>query len=267
MSSRKASQTISTQGLTQGIYKLLRARIASHEYAAGERLQLDPLATRLGVSRTPVREALNQLAAEGLIEIRPRRGTFVAEVTPETVAELYQLRLMIDTFVGKVVASRITSRQLDILRNRLDKMAHVVDGDTYLDFGTYLEHDRAFHSSIVRLVGNGRLTALYEEINLPLWLVRVQRAVGPPRDAATSLAQHRAILEALASRDPRAAAEAMAAHIESSLRKLGVQLTPAAHAELLEGPTVLPATGVRPVRRRLGDRAKHAADHSRVDAR
>src|SRR5437764_12825516 len=93
-------------GLTQTIYKLLRDKIANHDYAPGERLQLDPLAIQLGVSRTPVRDALNQLAVEGLVEIRPRRGTFVAQVDRATVAELYQLRLMIDTSVGKLLAPR-----------------------------------------------------------------------------------------------------------------------------------------------------------------
>src|SRR5947208_14749604 len=86
--------------LTETVYKLLRARIANHDFASGERLRLDVLAAQLGVSRTPVREALNQLAVEGLIEIRPRHGTFVAKVDLDAVAELYQMRLMIDTSIG-----------------------------------------------------------------------------------------------------------------------------------------------------------------------
>ena len=82
MSSRRDGQTgarpikaIGQTRLTLTIYKLLRTKLANHEFALGERLQLGVLAGQLGVSRTPVREALNQLAAEGLIEIRPRRGT------------------------------------------------------------------------------------------------------------------------------------------------------------------------------------------------
>jgi DNA-binding GntR family transcriptional regulator len=212
-------------GLTQTVYKLLRTKIANHDYAPGERLQLDTLATQLGVSRTPVRDALNQLAAEGLVEIRPRRGTFVAQVDRQTVAELYQMRLMIDTSVGKLLARQLTPQQIRTLARLLDRLAKLVDGDTYVDYGAYLERDRAFHSAIVRLLGNARLTALYEEINLPLWLVRAQQYTGPPRDARGSLAEHEAILQALAARDPLAAAEAMAAHIESSLGKLGGQLT------------------------------------------
>src|SRR5579871_6447290 len=94
MSSRRDGQTgpqpikaIAQTRLTQTIYTLLRARLANHDFAPGERLQLDVLAGQLGVSRTPVRDALNQLAAEGLIEIRPRRGTFVAQVDPATIME------------------------------------------------------------------------------------------------------------------------------------------------------------------------------------
>ncbi len=218
-------RTIAQPGLTQTIYKVLRNRIANHDFGPGERLQLDLLALQLGVSRTPVREALNQLAAEGLVEIRPRRGTFVAQVDHRTVAELYQLRLMIDTSVGRLLAPQLTSAQIGMLARLLDKLVELVDGDVYVDYGAYLERDRAFHSAIVRLLGNARLVALYEEINLPLWLVRAQRHAGAPRDARASLAEHQAILSALAARDPRAAAHAMAAHIESSLGKLGAQLT------------------------------------------
>jgi DNA-binding GntR family transcriptional regulator len=243
MRARRVGQTgarpikaIAQIGLTQTIYKILRDKIANHDYAPGERFQLDGLATQLGVSRTPVRDALNQLAAEGLVEIRPRQGTFVARVDRSTVAELYQLRLMIDTSVGKLLARRLTARQIASLARRIDQLTKLVEGDTYLDYGAYLDCDRAFHSAIVRLLGNARLTALYEEINLPLWLVRAQQQAGAPRDAAASLAEHHAIMHALAARDPRGAAEAMAAHIESSLRKLGVQLTLADHTELVDGP-------------------------------
>ena len=83
------------------------------------------------------------------------------------------------------------------------------------------------------------MTALYEEINLPLWLVRAQQNAGAPLDARTSLAEHQAILRSLADHDPHAAAEAMAAHIESSLGKLDVQLVPADHAELVRAPADL----------------------------
>jgi DNA-binding GntR family transcriptional regulator len=242
MSARTDSQTgprpikaIARTRLMQTVYALLRAKIANHDYSPGERLRLDVLATQLDVSRTPVREALNQLAAEGLIEIRPRRGTYVARVDCATVAELYQLRLMIDTSVGKLVARRLTPRQLRTLRGALDKLAQQVDGETYVDYGAYLDHDRVFHSAIVRQLGNARLSALYEEINLPLWLVRAQQAAGTPPDAQASLDEHRAILHALEARDPRGAAEAMAAHIESALAKLGVQLAPADHDELVNG--------------------------------
>jgi DNA-binding GntR family transcriptional regulator len=219
-------RALTDTSLTQTIYQLLRDRIGSHDYTPGERIRLDGLAGELGVSRTPVREALNQLAAEGLIEIRPRRGTFVARADRRTIEELCQLRLMIDTFVGDVLARRITSAQLRSLRTLYDKLVPLVHGNQYEDYGAYLERDRAFHSAIVRLVGNRRLTALYEEVNLPLWLVRAQQHAGMPRDASESLAEHRRILAALADRDPAAVVEAMGAHIRSSLSKLPAQLAP-----------------------------------------
>lgn len=231
MSARPASQTalrpikaVTQAGLTQTVYTLLREKIAKHDFAPGERLRLDVLSAQLGVSRTPVREALNQLAAEGLIEIRPRRGTFVAQVDMAAVSELYQMRLMIDTSVARILAPRLLASQIEVLRRLVDDLAQLVDGERYVDYGAYLECDRAFHSAVVSMVGNRRLMAMYDEINLPLWLVRAQQHAAAPRDASASLADHRAILSALQQRDPDAAAEAMRAHIEGSLVKLGVTL-------------------------------------------
>ena len=231
MSARGGSQTlarpikvIAQTRLTQTVYKRLRARIASQDFVPGQQLRLELLAGQLGVSRTPVREALNQLAAEGLVEIRPRRGTFVAQVDLSTVTELYPLRLIIDTSVAKLLAPRLTNSQIRMLSKLLDKLGSQVDGETYVNYGAYLECDREFHSAMVRMVGNRRLMALYEEINLPLWLIRAQEHAGPPRDARASLAEHRTILRTLEARDPRAAAEAMTAHIEGSVVKLGVKL-------------------------------------------
>jgi DNA-binding GntR family transcriptional regulator len=217
-------KAIAQTRLTQTVYKLLRARIANHDFAPGERLRLEALSAQLGVSRTPVREALNQLAAEGLIEIRPRAGTFVAQVDMETISELYQMRLIIDTSVARLMAPRLTNRQIQSLTRLVDKLSQFVEGDSYLDYGAYLESDRAFHSAPVRMLGNRRLQALYEEINLPLWLVRAQRHAGAPHDARASLEQHRAILRGLQQRDPAAAVAAMTAHIEGSLVKLRVKL-------------------------------------------
>src|SRR5260370_26358982 len=122
-------------GLTQTSYKLLRDKTANHDYAPGERQQLDTLAIQLGVSRTPVRDALKQLAAEGLVEIRPRRGTCVAQVDRDTVAEMYQMRLMIDTSVGKLLALRLTRQQIGMLARLLDKLVKLVDGAAYVDYG------------------------------------------------------------------------------------------------------------------------------------
>jgi DNA-binding GntR family transcriptional regulator len=153
-----------------------------------------------------------------------------------TVAELYQLRLIIDTSAGKLIAARLTNAQLAALRRRFEKLVELVDGETYVDYGAYLESDRAFHSAIVRVLGNRRLMALYEEINLPLWLVRAQREAGTPNDARRSIGEHAAIMRALESRDPDAVAGALAAHIEASLVRHGIKLGPADHDHLVRAP-------------------------------
>ena len=223
---RPSLRAVAQSQLTPTVYRLLRSRISSGAFAPGERLQPDLLASPLRVSRTPVRDALNQLASEGLVEVRPRRGTFVARVDQRTVSELYQLRLMIDTFVGQLVVRKLTARQLRQLGRIIERMAALVHGDTYTDYAAYLDCDRAFHSALVRCVGNRRLQALYEEINLPLWLVRAQQAAGMAHDADArrSLDEHRAIFEALADRDAQRVVAAMAAHLERGRARLHLRL-------------------------------------------
>jgi DNA-binding GntR family transcriptional regulator len=227
-------EAIAQTRLTQTVYKLLRDRIANHDFAPGERLRLELLSAQLGVSRTPVREALNQLAVEGLIEIRPRRGTFVARVDTRTIFELYQMRLIIDSSVAQLLTARLTNGQVQTLAKFVDQLAQLVDGDSYVDYGAYLQYDREFHAAFVRMLGNRRLMALYEEINLPLWLVRAQQHAGAPRDARTSLNEHRLILRGLKARDAASVVEAMTAHIEGALVKLHVKLGLADHDRLIE---------------------------------
>ncbi|MDQ6669254.1 MAG: GntR family transcriptional regulator [Chloroflexota bacterium] len=212
--------------MSQTAYQLLRERVVGGEFAAGERLRLDVLARQFGISRTPIREALNQLAEEGLIEIRPRRGTFVAKVDERTVAELYQLRFMIDRFSADMLARTISGRQVRQLARLLRRMAEQVQGERYLNYAAYLEADRAFHLAIVELVGNRRLSALYEEIILPLWLVRAQQEAGfaQDREAATSLESHRRILHALESGDPQVVVAAVVAHLDFGRNQLNAWL-------------------------------------------
>jgi DNA-binding GntR family transcriptional regulator len=219
-------KAITQNQLTPSVYRQLRARIVGGAFAPGERLQPDQLAVQLRVSRTPVRDALNQLATEGLVEVRPRRGTFVARVDQRTVAELYQLRLMIDTFVGDLVVHALSRQQLRQIARVLERMATYVRGDTYTDYAAYLDCDRAFHSTLVRFAGNRRLVALYEEINLPLWLVRAQQAAGMAHsgDAGRSLDEHRAIYEALLARDPARVRQAMTMHLERGRSRVELRL-------------------------------------------
>jgi len=213
--------------LTKAAYRLLRERVVGGELEAGERLQPDVLADEFGISRTPVRDALNQLAGEGLVEIHPRRGTFVARVDQQTVAELYQLRLMIDTFAAEALVPVITPRQKRHLASLLQRMAQQVEGDGYRSYTGYLNADRAFHLGIVELVGNHHLSAFYEEIILPLWLVRAQQEAGlaQDRDAATSLEHHQRILRTLQSGDREAARASVLAHLDFGRRRLDAWLS------------------------------------------
>src|SRR5262245_57139495 len=91
------TEPIERTRLTQQVYELLRAKIMAHELLPGQRIDIPMLARLLGVSRTPVKEAVNRLAAEGAIEILPQHGTFIASVDWPALLELHDMRVMIET--------------------------------------------------------------------------------------------------------------------------------------------------------------------------
>ena len=246
------TRTIPQTRLNEAVYRRLRGSILEGQLVPGQRLGLEALSQQFGVSRTPLRDALQQLALEGLIEILPRRGTFVARADGRTISELYQLRLMIDSFVSQLLVETLGARQLQRLRHLLQEMELCADGDRYRDYEGYLAADRAFHSALVRFTGNRRLVSLYEEVNLPLWLVRAQREAGMSEatDAQSSLAEHREILRALESRDRERVLRAIAAHIRSSCLKLDVKFSGKGLA--------LSRNGARPASARVGSIPQHS---------
>lgn len=207
--------TISHQHINEQIYELLLSKIVSQEFTPGQKLQsVEEMALALGVSRTPVKDAVNRLAIEGLLIIVPRKGTFVADVTPEGLKELFDVRLMMEVHAAELAIGRISDEELAKLEQLVSSCQQFVDGDRYTDYESFLALDTDFHRSLFELAGNSLLLKLYEGINLHLQVVRAyQKAPRAATGASETQAEHAAILSALRIRDVKALQSALTVHI------------------------------------------------------
>jgi DNA-binding GntR family transcriptional regulator len=191
----------------------IRARIMSGEIPIGAQLRQADLAATLGVSRTPIREALRQLQAGGLIEVLPRRGAVVRVPAPWEVREAYEVRAELEGLACVRAVGEITPEQLDELRRTIDVLREdppVSDGTVS---PTTAANDR-FHALIHEIAGNERLARTIRGIN-DAFPRNVSELVlrDNPRLRSNNLTQHEQIVEALESNDAELARQVMRDHV------------------------------------------------------
>jgi GntR family transcriptional regulator, rspAB operon transcriptional repressor len=188
------------------IRRSLREGILVHEvfYSEAE------LAQEMGISRTPVREALIEMAREGLVEVVPQRGFKLRQLGPEDQHEVFELRDVLESYVVRRLASRATPDDVVRLRAVLDRQAELID-----DPSAFLEVDEEFHLLMPQLVG---LRLTYQMVFIlrgALWLMG-SAALDLPERAPTVLREHRAVVDAIEAGDPDAAVAAIQYHINET---------------------------------------------------
>lgn len=204
--------------LGQRVYQTLREAILSLAYRPGEIIRKPEICDALGVSRSPVADAVARLAAEGLVDVVPQAGTFVARFSMEEIREGAFLREAIEVAAIERVAETITEDQLTQLRRNITVQAALIaDGDV----PGFYQTDAAMHELILSFTGFRKLAQVSETAWLHVNRARQLILPVPGRITAT-LDEHRTILAALESRDPDAARLATRAH----LRQLVTYLEP-----------------------------------------
>lgn len=207
--------------LKQHAYHLIRKKLEGGSVQAGHRLSDDALAKELGISRSPVREAISQLVSEGLVEYRPRCGAFVRVPNRRELEELYEVRSALESFAATKAAMFATAEQLA----ELERLHHAVLA-TVQECRTrqpqvadpeltdrFLAHDMQFHLSILGAAGNKRLVSMVEDCKI---LIRVFAHVPIEHDLrlmTDSAEQHASILAAVRRHDGQAARDLMMSHI------------------------------------------------------
>lgn len=208
-----------TLSLGERAYRRLRDSIVEGALPAGRRISERSLATELGISAQPVREALRRLEQDGMVVTLPRRGTVVAEVGPAQLAELGRIRAALEGVATAIAADRMDPGGIALLGDILRRMQTGTEaGDTDgLD-----EANEEFHALIHRATGNAFLIRSLASLRAYDDLGR-HRAVGStPRDLPKALKEHKGIVAALRRRDPALAEARMRQHILRSLVTNGV---------------------------------------------
>lgn len=210
---RSAAQQAVELRRSQTLVSICEAEIArlilEGELERGERINEVALAARLGVSRGPLREACRSLAQAGLLEVQVNRGFFVRKHDRKEVVDLYDLRAGLMRMAGELAAQRITDGDLRRLRELLAAMDAARDG---ADTVRFRDLNTEFHAVLVTASDNHRLQQMYDGLARELRLFR-RRGIASAEAMDASSREHRAIVEAIAERDPGRAGAAMEHHI------------------------------------------------------
>jgi DNA-binding GntR family transcriptional regulator len=208
------AEPLQIESVVDRVYAVLRRRIVEGELRRGARLRQEALAEELGVSRTPLREALRRLAAEGLVEFHPNRGAQVPELTLESVRAAYEARLIVEPGAARVSAARRPAEQLAAMRAAVDLQRGAAGLEAY-------GASRAFHLALVRASENEYLIRLAEA----LWGPGLAQAIYEQhRDAqerlVTDVAEHERILAAVEAGDGDLAEALTRHHIAGAIAEM-----------------------------------------------
>lgn len=193
-------------------HDVLRRQIFGGDLPAGSRLKERDLCDVLEVSRTPVREALRRLQADGLVTIEPRRGAVVNGISSAEAEEIYSLGRLLEGYGARIAATRRSAADLSKLKTILEQMEHLLAKPARGTAASYLELDNAFHRRISRCTGNLHLERIISQVvGLPI-LIRAFSHYSH-NDLILSLQQHQTIYSALRAGDPEWSEAAMRAHV------------------------------------------------------
>ncbi len=203
--------SLSPRALYQEVAELLRERIFSRELIPGSWIDELKLAEEYGISRTPLREALKLLAAEGLVTMKVRRGAYVTEVSDTDLANVYHLLALLESDAAGVVATKATEtqlRELQELHNELEKAV--------INRERFFEINEAFHMRLLEIANNRWRDQMVADLRKVMKLNRHNSLLKSGR-LEESLAEHRAIMAALDARDAEASAQRMREHFRNGL--------------------------------------------------
>jgi DNA-binding GntR family transcriptional regulator len=162
---------IQRERAADSVYEALQRAIVNYSIRPGARLNIEELAEQLGVSLTPVRVAVQQLATEGLVEIRPRSGTFVASLTPQDIEETFKIRCALECLAAEDALKNLGASEMHRMRDLLDALRKSVRDDEARRI--HERNNGQFHQVLVVASKNRRLIEMYEALNAHIKIARI----------------------------------------------------------------------------------------------
>ena len=208
MSAMNANR-IAPLALYQEVAERLRERIFAHELRPGTWIDEQAVAEQYGISRTPLREALKVLAAEGLVTLKPRRGCYVTEISEQDLDEIFSVLALLEGQCAATTAEHASDQQIDELVQIHEDLEEAAARG---DIDRFFEGNQAFHARLQQITGNHWLQHCIEDLRKVVKLSRHHSLFSEGR-LEQSLSEHQRILDAFLSRDPSLAEARMREHI------------------------------------------------------
>ena len=206
---------ITHMDLTEQTYRFLKDRILKREINPGEKILIEEIARGLRVSRTPVVNALKMLESDGLVEILPRRGTFVTHLNARDVAELFEIRLIIELHAAEQIFQEgKINLFLDAIERPMSQMQGAIAEDDYVDYEAFISGDRDMHMNLVRFLNNRRLIQIYSDLNVHMQVARAHY-LDTVENALQAQREHEDMLNAIQGKDLNALKKALKDHINN----------------------------------------------------
>lgn len=207
---KRLAELSAPERLVDLVYASIRAAILRNELPPGQHLSVPEVARQLGVSRSPVREAVVRLERDGLVQSNPHRGAVVAQPDAQQLQELYEVREALEGFTARLAASRLDESEIEELRSLLQAHESALESG---DLDDYVGTDLEFHAHVRRASRNPRLIQLHEMLEAQI-RVALYATASQPGNMELAHWEHAELLAALEAGDPGLAEERARRHVE-----------------------------------------------------
>lgn len=207
-------------------YDYVKGRVLTGQFPGGELISEGDVATALGMSRTPVREAFLRLEAEGLLRLYPQRGALVVPVSPDEARAVIEARLVLERFATAKVVGRGSAACAGVYERLSGELKRQRDAAAANDVREFLDADRAFHAITMEECGNAILSGFYSSLRDRQMRMVAESALSDPNRLTTIMDEHRIIAEALRDGDLPRALGAVQTHLASTVRAIGIAVDP-----------------------------------------
>jgi len=200
------------------VYEIMKEKILRREFKGGDKLDLNVLSEQMKISRTPLKDAITRLAAERLVEVKPRSGTFVSRVTSQDIEQIMDIRLMIELWALSRLNPDSCAELYAHLEQILKQSQQIID-DGPFSIVKFLECDAEFHRTIVKFSGNPRLVEMYDAVNCFIQITRIFYYRNA-EDAVSSHRFHSNVAKFIGENNLPEALKRLEAHLTDSREKM-----------------------------------------------